>query len=87
VTPPRGRVLVLDAEPHIARLVALQLGDEYQVTAARDLEAALAELHAVPYDVALVELGVDGRPPIERLHADRARRAGDRAGGGADHRR
>ena len=69
MTPPRGRVLVLDAEPHIARLVALQLGDEFQVAAAAELDAALADLHAVPYDVALVELGVDGKAPIERLHA------------------
>ncbi|MBK9037503.1 MAG: sigma-54-dependent Fis family transcriptional regulator [Myxococcales bacterium] len=69
MTTLRGRVLVIDAEPHIPRLVALQLGDDYQVAAAADLEAALADLHAVPYDVALVELDLDGRAPIDRLHA------------------
>jgi DNA-binding NtrC family response regulator len=69
VTPPRGRVLVLDAEPHIARLVALQLGDEYQVTAARDLEAALAELHAGALRRRAGRARRRRRPPIERLHA------------------
>ena len=69
MTTPRGRVLVLDGEPHIARLIALQLGDDYLVKAAVDLDAALTDLHAVPYDVALVELDVDGGAPIERLRA------------------
>ena len=69
MTTLRGRVLVLDPEPHIPRLIALQLGDDYQITAVRDVDAAIAELHAVPYDAALVELGLDGHLPIERLHA------------------
>ncbi|MEZ4402961.1 MAG: sigma-54 dependent transcriptional regulator [Kofleriaceae bacterium] len=65
---PRSQVLVVDAEPHIARLVALQLGDDYQVTAAGDATAAAAQLLDVPFDVVLVEVGPDGDAPIERLH-------------------
>jgi two-component system response regulator HydG len=69
MTRARGVVLVLDREPHIPRLVALQLGDDYRVTACADGDAALTALHAVPYDVALVEVGGDAEPLLERVHA------------------
>jgi two-component system response regulator HydG len=60
---PVRQVLVIDAEPHIARLVALLLGDGYHVDAAATAEAGFERLHATPYDAVLLE--VDGGDGVE----------------------
>ncbi len=52
---PARRVLMVDREPQIHRLIALLLGDEYQVDGARDGDEALALAHDTPYDVVLVD--------------------------------
>ncbi|MBE7451977.1 MAG: sigma-54-dependent Fis family transcriptional regulator [Kofleriaceae bacterium] len=68
---PATQVLVVDAEPHIPRLVALLLGDGHVVDAAADAARALERLQAVPYDVVLVDLELPGGGAalVERLHA------------------
>ena len=67
---PPCRVLVIDAEPHIPRLIALQLGDGFVVDPAIDVDAAIASVQAVPYDVALFDLDPDGSAPaIAKLQA------------------
>jgi two-component system response regulator HydG len=52
---PLRRVLMVDREPQIHRLIALLLGDEYQVDGARDAAEALALIHGTPYDAVLVD--------------------------------
>ena len=52
---PHYRVLVIDDEPQIHRLVALLLGEGYRVDGARDAQEALAHIHHTPYDVVLVD--------------------------------
>ncbi len=52
---PQRRVLMVDREPQIHRLIALLLGDEYQVDGARDAVEALALIHDTPYDAVLVD--------------------------------
>jgi two-component system, NtrC family, response regulator HydG len=52
---PLRRVLMVDREPQIHRLIALLLGDEYQVDGARDAGEALALIHDTPYDAVLVD--------------------------------
>jgi two-component system response regulator HydG len=52
--PPR-RVLMVDREPQIHRLIALLLGEEYQVDGARDAGEALGLIHDTPYDAVLVD--------------------------------
>ncbi len=52
---PLRRVLMVDREPQIHRLIALLLGDEYQVDGARDAVEALALVHDTPYDAVLVD--------------------------------
>jgi two-component system response regulator HydG len=56
---PARQVLVVDDEPHIARLVALLLGDGYQVDGASTTDAALVRLHGSPYDAVLLEVDRD----------------------------
>ena len=52
---PMYRVLVIDDEPQIHRLIALLLGEGYRVEGARDAPEALAHIHHTPYDVVLVD--------------------------------
>jgi len=52
---PLRRVLMVDREPQIHRLIALLLGDEYQVDGARDAGQALALIHQAPYDAVLID--------------------------------
>jgi two-component system response regulator HydG len=52
---PLRRVLMVDREPQIHRLIALLLGEEYQVDGARDAVEALALVHDTPYDAVLVD--------------------------------
>jgi two-component system response regulator HydG len=58
VTPAR-RLLVVDPEPQIARLVGLLVGDGYLIDNAATGDAAIERVHAFPYDAALVELVLD----------------------------
>ncbi|MEM9493219.1 MAG: sigma 54-interacting transcriptional regulator, partial [Myxococcota bacterium] len=52
---PQHRVLVVDAEPQIHRLVALLLGDDYRVDGADSAERAMDHIHHTPYDVVLID--------------------------------
>jgi two-component system, NtrC family, response regulator HydG len=49
------RVLVVDAEPQIHRLMALLLGDGYRVEGAGSAAAAIDHILQTPYDVVLVD--------------------------------
>ncbi len=60
VAQPSRQVLVVDAEPHIPRLMALLLGDGYQVDGALDAGRALERVQATPYDAVLVDLELPG---------------------------
>jgi two-component system, NtrC family, response regulator HydG len=60
---PARRVLMVDREPQIHRLIALLLGEGYQVDGARDADEALALAHDTPYDVVLVDEDLTGSPP------------------------
>jgi two-component system, NtrC family, response regulator HydG len=52
---PLRRVLMVDREPQIHRLIALLLGEEYQADGARDAGEALALIHGTPYDAVLID--------------------------------
>ncbi|ACY12927.1 sigma-54-dependent transcriptional regulator [Haliangium ochraceum] len=52
---PAQRVLVVDAEPQIHRLIALLLGDGYQVDGAASAAEAIARVHHTPYDAVLID--------------------------------
>jgi len=57
------RVLVVDREPQIPRLIAALLGGEYEVEGASSSAQALEKMHDTPYDVLLADEalpGVDG---------------------------
>ena len=60
---PGRRILMVDAEPQIHRLIALLLGDEYQVDGAKGADEALALAHDTPYDVVLVDEDLPGSQP------------------------
>ena len=51
-------VLVVDDEPHIARLVAVLAGPGWRVQAAENAETALARLDDTPYDVILCDVSM-----------------------------
>ena len=75
---PVHRVLVVDAEPQIHRLVALLLGEGYSVDGATDAEQALDHVHHTPYDVILIDTelpevsGFDLLRKIRKLAAELA---------------
>ena len=58
------QVLVVDAEPHIPRLIALLLGEGHDVDHAASAAAAIERLQARPYDVVLVDLGLEPGPSV-----------------------
>jgi two-component system response regulator HydG len=60
---PGRRVLMVDSEPQIHRLIALLLGEEYQVDGAKGADEALALAHDTPYDVVLVDEDLPGSQP------------------------
>jgi len=64
---PERRVLVVDAGPHIQRLVSLLLGEGYGVDGAADATAALGRLSETPYDVVLVEEELPGTDGFDLL--------------------
>jgi DNA-binding NtrC family response regulator len=53
--PPERRVLVVDSEPQIHRLVRVLLGEGYQVVGADSVPDALLRLQETPFDVVLAE--------------------------------
>src|SRR5690606_9770320 len=67
------RVLMVDREPQIHRLISLLLGEEYQVDGARDGGEALALIHETPYDAVLVDEDLPDMGGFELLR--RIRRA------------
>lgn len=55
MSEPLKRVLVVDLEPQIHRLVHVLLGDGYQVVGVRTAAEALTAIHDTPFDVVLAE--------------------------------
>jgi PAS domain S-box-containing protein len=76
----RGRVLVVDDEPSVARSVARALGGAYQVTIAASAEEALALLEGdARFDVVISDLmmpGMSGMELYERVEQASPARAG-----------
>ena len=70
------RVLVVDSEPQIHRLVAVLLGDGHRVDGATNPEIALDRIHQAPYDVIIIdeEPSASGVTGIELLR--KVRRVG-----------
>jgi two-component system, NtrC family, response regulator HydG len=62
---PTRQVLIVDGEPHIPRLVALLLGDGYQVDAAATAESAFDRVHATPYDAVLLEIEIGDADAVD----------------------
>ena len=60
MTAPVRRVLMVDREPQIHRLISLLLGEGYQVDGARSAAEALSLIHDMPYDVVLVDEDLEG---------------------------
>jgi signal transduction histidine kinase len=57
---PRARVLVVDDEPALGRVLAEELGRHHEVVVTLRAEAALAEIHRRPFDVVLCDLCMPG---------------------------
>jgi two-component system, NtrC family, response regulator HydG len=68
---PLRRVLVVDAEPQIHRLVALLLGEGHSVDGAATAADALARLHDTPYDVLLADKELPDMDGFELLRKAR----------------
>jgi DNA-binding response OmpR family regulator len=70
----RGRVLVVDDDPHIREICRLYLAQAgFQVEEAADGEAALARIAAAPPDLVVLDILLPGRDGIHVLGAIRAR--------------
>jgi DNA-binding NtrC family response regulator len=67
------RVLVVDDEPQIPRLVGLLLGEGTLVEAAASASEALARLEDTPYDVVLTDLAMPDLDGIELIRRARRR--------------
>src|SRR5215470_13157115 len=67
------RVLVVDDEPQIPRLVGLLLGDGYHVDSALSATDALSRLEDTPYDVVLTDLAMPELDGIELVRRARRR--------------
>ena len=70
---PTRRVLVVDDEPQIPRLVGLLLGDAYLVEPAGSAGDALARLEDTPFDVVLTDLAMPDLDGIELIRRARRR--------------
>jgi DNA-binding NtrC family response regulator len=70
---PTRRVLVVDDEAQIPRLVGLLLGDGFRVEAAGSATEALARLEDTPYDVVLTDLAMPELDGIELIRRARRR--------------
>jgi DNA-binding NtrC family response regulator len=73
MTAPTRRVLVVDDEPQIPRLVGLLLGEGYLVEASASASAALGRLEDTPYDVILADLAMPDVDGIELVRRARRR--------------
>jgi DNA-binding NtrC family response regulator len=73
VSAPTKRVLVVDDEPQIPRLVSLLLGEGYQVDSAPSAGDALARLEDTPYDVVLSDLAMPEMGGVELIRRARRR--------------
>jgi two-component system response regulator HydG len=69
--PPTRRVLVVDDEAHVPRLVAALLGASYRVESATSTAAALARLDDTPFDVVLTDLAMPDEDGLQMLHRGR----------------
>jgi PAS domain S-box-containing protein len=73
--PARGRVLVIDDEPQIARMFGAALASEFEVRSFTDGRAALAHLaEGAPYDLILCDLmmnDLSGREVFEEVRRAR----------------
>lgn len=66
--PDARRILAVDDDPNVLRLLSLILGGEgYQVTAARTVREALAALRADPVDLVVLDLGLPDGSGLEVL--------------------
>lgn len=77
--PETGRILIVDDEPNICRLLARyfsRLG--YEVEVAERVEAALDLLHAGHFDLVLTDLRLPGASGLELLYAVRRHSPGTR---------
>jgi two-component system, NtrC family, response regulator HydG len=70
---PTRRVLVVDDEPQIPRLVGLLLGDGYLVESAANAADALARLEDTPFDVVLTDMAMPDVDGIELVRRARRR--------------
>jgi two-component system response regulator HydG len=66
-------VLVVDDEPHIARLVGVLAGPGWRVEAAASAEAALARMDDAPYDVILCDVSMPDARGVEVVRRVRRR--------------
>ena len=77
-TPPE-RILIVDDEPHIRRLLAMRLTNEgYEVREASDGQEGLAALPDFAPDLVLLDLmlpGASGLEVLSRMHADAEHRS------------
>ena len=72
-TPGSGRILVVDDEPHIRRVLSAILGSNgYQVTMASDGTEGLAELGSEEVDLVILDLMMPGASGLEILSKIRA---------------
>ena len=77
-TPPEhGRILVVDDEPHIRRVLSAILGQcGYDVTMANDGAEGLDQLRSDPVDLVILDLmmpGANGLEILSQIRADPAR--------------
>lgn len=68
---PRGRVLVVDDEPLVAKAVRRVLAPHHEVVLAGDADAAAAALRDGDFDLVLCDVAMPGRSGVE-LHRDLA---------------
>jgi DNA-binding NtrC family response regulator len=70
---PARRILVVDDEPHVAKLVRAILGPGVLVESAASAEDALGRLEDAPFDVVLCDVGLPGQDGVELVRKSRRR--------------
>ena len=90
----RGRILVVDDDPDVVRLLSLRLSyDGYQVSSAADGVACMAQVRREDPDLVVLDLGIPRAPPRQpalgpaagcRSHGDQRRRRARAMRAGAD---
>jgi DNA-binding NtrC family response regulator len=73
MSAPTRRVLVVDDQPQIPRLVELLLGDGFHITPAASAVEALARMEDTPYDAVLADLAMPEIDGIELIRRARRR--------------